>query len=180
MTIKESEARIKSRIWQAIAQTDLDLEQVDKATLESIVDLTTEAALLEMDNSFGQSLSDAQASSLDQALNDEDEDILWQGRPFLSLTLRYRITDERVVITEGLFGKQTENIELIRIQDMDHSQSFGERLINVGDINIRSHDSSHPEFQLKNVQNPAEVHEILRRAVLSARKKHNFTYREEM
>jgi len=63
---------------------------------------------------------------------------------------------------------------------MDHSQTFGERLLKIGDVNIRSHDPSHPELQLKNVRDPHQVYEVLRRAVLSARKKHNFSYREEM
>jgi hypothetical protein len=180
MSISEAHARLKSRIWQSIAQTELDLSALEKESVESLVDLVTEAALLELDEVMGSSLNNEDMSQLEKDLNDGDEDILWEGRPFLSLTLRYRITDERILITQGLFGKATENIELIRIQDMSHKQSFGERLINVGDITLRSHDSSNPVFYLKNVTNPAEVHEILRRAVLAARKKHNFTYREEM
>lgn len=180
MSITEAQARIKARIWQAVAQEKPDVSGLSKEALESLVDVVTEAALLELDEVMGSSLATEKASKLEQALNDEDEDILWAGRPFLSLTLSYKITDERILITEGLLGKSNENIELIRIQDMAHIQSFGERLINVGDINIRSHDANQPIFQLKNIKNPAEVHEILRRAVLSARKKHNFTYREEM
>jgi len=180
MSITEAHARLKSRIWQSIAQTELDISALEKETAESLVDLVTEAALLELDEVIGASLKTEQISQLEQLLHDEDEDLLWEGRPFLSLTLQYKITDERILITQGLFGKATENIELIRIQDMAYSQSFGERLINVGDITIRSHDSSNPVFELKNISNPAEVHEILRRAILVARKKHNFTYREEM
>jgi len=180
MSISEAHTHLKARIWQTIAQSGLDISALDKETVESFVDLVTEAALLEIDETMGKSLETAQLSHLEQALNDNDEDVLWEGRPFLSLTLHYRITDERILITQGLLGKTTDNIELIRIQDTSFSQSFSERLIKVGDITIRSHDSSNPVFQLKNVSNPAEVHEILRRAILSARKKHNFTYREEM
>jgi hypothetical protein len=180
MSINETQTRIQARIWQAIAQTDLDVSGLDKETLDALVKMVTEAALLELDNEMGKSLAlEKPGGALDTDI-DEDEPVLWEGRPFLSLTLHYRISDERVLITEGLLGKKTENIELIRIQDMSHSQSFGERIINVGDLTIRSHDTSNPVFELKNVKNPAEVHEILRRAVLKARKRHNFTYREEM
>jgi uncharacterized membrane protein YdbT with pleckstrin-like domain len=105
---------------------------------------------------------------------------LWRGRPFLSLVLEYTITDERIKITSGLLGKSHENVELIRVQDVDHSQTFGERVLKIGDITIRSHDPSHPEIVLRNVQDPSSVYEILRRAVLNARKRHNFSYREEM
>lgn len=179
MSVNEADARIRARIWQAIAQSELDLSGVERETLEALIQLVSESALLEMDAEIEDSLA-PETAFIENALNDEDEDLLWEGRPFLSLTLYYRITDERILITEGLFGKANENIELIRIQDIAHKQSFGERMINVGDIIIKSHDTSHPSFMLKNVRDPKVVHEILRKAVLAARKKHNFTYREEM
>lgn len=179
MSVNEADARIRARIWQAIAQSDLDLSGVDRETLESLVQLVSESALVEMDEEINKSLA-PEAAFAKIGDSDDEEVLLWQGRPFLSITLYYKITDERILISEGLFGKATESIELVRIQDIAHKQSFGERLLNVGDVIIKSHDSSHPTFSLNNVRNPQEVHEILRKAVLEARKKHNFTYREEM
>ena len=187
MALNEAHARIKSRVWQAVAQSDLDLSALDKDARESLVDLVTEAALLEMDTEMDRSLAEegkqlrTTAGIPDTSVfDDEKEDILWQGRPFLSLTLHYTITDERIRITEGLLGKSRANIELVRIQDINYSQTFSERLLNLGDISIQSHDRSNPEVILKNVSDPEGVYEILRRAVLQARKKHNLTYREEM
>jgi len=69
---------------------------------------------------------------------------------------------------------------LNRIQDIDQKQTLKERLLSVGDITILSHDSSHPEIIFNDIKEPQEVHEILRRAILSARKKHGLRYREEM
>ena len=83
-------------------------------------------------------------------------------------------------IIEGLLGKDREDIELVRVQDLDQSQSVSERILNVGDIHIHSHDRSHPTVTLRNVKDPQQVHEILRRAILNARKKHGLIYREEM
>ena len=182
MTINEAQARIKARVWQAVAQADLDLSALDKETLESFVDLVTESALLEIDSELDASkLANKQAAVADDDEYDEfGEQVLWQGRPFLSLVLDYTITSERIKITSGLLGKAHENIELIRVQDVDHSQTFGERMLKIGDITIRSHDPSHPEVVLRNIQDPNGVYEILRRAVLEARKRHNFSYREEM
>ncbi len=182
MTIKEAQARIKARVWQSVAQADLDLSALDKTTLESFVDLVTESALLEIDSELDASLlSDPKEKVSDDEDDDEfGEEVLWRGRPFLSLVLDYTITDERIKITSGLLGKAHENVELIRVQDIDHSQTFGERVLKIGDITIRSHDPSHPEIVLRNVQDPTGVYEILRRAVLNARKRHNFSYREEM
>lgn len=182
MYLKDAQARIKANVWQAIAKSELDVKALDKATLDALVNLVTEAALMDADEEMGKSLASQQMEVPIEAsiLDDDKEDILWEGRPFLSISLHYTITDERIRITEGFFGKARENVELIRIQDVDYSQTFSERLLNLGDINIHSHDSSHPKVQLKNIRDPESVYEIVRRAVLSARRKHNFTYREEM
>lgn len=177
-SIKEAESRIKARVWQEIAQGDIDTGNMDKASLETLVSAITQSALMEMDSTIDDSLKEQPGRK--SVLNDDDEDLLWEGRPFLSLTLHYTITSERIRITEGLLGKTREDVELIRVQDIDHSQTFTERMLNLGDVTIRSHDSSHPLIILKNVKDPEEVHEILRRAILAARKRHNFTYREEM
>ncbi len=183
MTIKEAQARIKARVWQSVAQADLNLSALDKTTLENFVDLVTEAALLEIDNELDLSQLATKSAAAEVAEEEDDEfgeKVLWEGRPLLSLVLNYTITSERIKITSGLLGKAHENVELIRVQDVDHSQTFGERVLKIGDITIRSHDPSHPEIVLRNIQDPGSVYEILRRAVLDARKRHNFSYREEM
>jgi uncharacterized membrane protein YdbT with pleckstrin-like domain len=119
-------------------------------------------------------------SPVDDDSDDETEKVLWEGRPYLSLRVHYQITNERIRITKGMLGKDREDIELVRVQDIDVSQGMTERALGIGDINIRSHDQSHPHVKLNNVANPTEVHEILRRAMLKARKKYNVTFREEM
>lgn len=181
MNVQEAQARIKARVWQTIAQSDLDLSGIEKSSLESLVNILTEAALLEIDEEIGEILvtetDEATTSSDDDT---DDERLLWSGRPFLSPTVHYAITTERIKIRHGLLGKTFDYVELIRVQDLKHSQSFSERILKIGDINIRSHDPSHPSIELNNVQNPEQVYEILRDAVQSARKRHNFSYREEM
>lgn len=182
MSLEEVRARIKARVWKAVAQSKLDVSALDQETMESLIDLVADAAMSEADQQISKSVAlSSEASAADDALLDDNkEDILWEGRPFLSLVLHYTVTDERIRITEGFLGKARENVELIRIQDIDYKQSLSERMLNLGDINIRSHDPSNPAIQLKNIKDPDAVYEILRRAVLAARKRHNFTYREEM
>ncbi len=111
---REAQARIKASIWQSIAQSDLDLSSLDKDTLESLVDLVTTEAMLEMDEQLGESWSESKSmetDSGDDAAAESDEQVLWEGRPFLSVSMFYQITDERVHISEGLFGKTHQNIE---------------------------------------------------------------------
>lgn len=191
MTPQESQARLKARIWKSLAQSTVDTSKLSDAELETLVDVTTAAALLELDDQLGQTAREAESemaptqgsdpdSSDDQLFLDGKEDTLWEGRPFLSMTTHYLITDERIRITHGLLGKSSENVELVRVQDMDYSQSVFERSIRIGDVTVRSHDSHKPIIKLNNVVDPQGVYEILRKAVLNARKRHGFTYREEM
>ena len=50
----------------------------------------------------------------------------------------------------------------------------------MGDIIIRSADPSMPKAVLNNVKEPEKVHEILRRAMLNARKRFRYSVQEEM
>jgi len=184
MSIQETHAKIKSQIWEAIEQSQVDVSGISKENLDTIVDVAAESALLALDQEMDDEVK-KESRVMDTAvsndlLNDDKEDILWEGRPFLSISLQYTITDERIRITSGVLGKARENIELVRIQDLDYKQTMTERMINIGDISVLSHDRSDPRVVLKNVKDPEAVYEILRRAVLHARKRHGFTYREEM
>lgn len=189
MSINETHAKIKANIWQTIAQSEIDVSAVDKGTLSELVDLIIDASMEEIDAQMDQPMAAFEEEEVsdviktavdDDILLDNKEDILWQGRPFLSMVQSYVITDERIRITSGFFGKSTENIELVRIQDVDYRQTFSDRMIQVGDISIKSQNPSRPHIILSNVKDPEKVYEILRRAILHARKRHGFTYREEM
>lgn len=189
MSINETHAKIKANVWQTIAQTDIDVSKIEKSTLTELVDLIVDAAMAEIDEQIDRPLAVYEEGAVsdvietavaEDILEDSKEDILWQGRPFLSLVEAYTITDERIRITSGFFGKSTENIELVRIQDVDYRQTFSDRMIKVGDISIKSQNASRPHISLRNIKDPERIYEILRRAILHARKRHGFTYREEM
>lgn len=187
MTMNELRTHLEARARQAIAESGLDINTVDKATVETLVQNLADGALLELDKHVQNSLKPAALAAVvgkgGHDPFDPDplrEDVLWEGRPLLSINTRYLITDERIRITEGILGKKREDIELVRIQDVSQSQNVGERLLSIGDITIRSNDRGNPIIVLQNIADPEKVHEIVRRAVLNARKKHGFTYREEM
>ncbi len=183
MLPREAQARLKARIWQSIAQSDIDLSSIKREDLEILVDILTSEAMLEMDEQLGESWSNANEGENKDLQSDPDsaaEKILWEGRPFLSISQYYKISDQRIHIADGLFGRTHHNIELIRIQDLDYKQSFSERLFNLGDIFVRSHDPRTPSFVLRNIKDPQSVFEILRQAVRSARKDQKLTFQEEM
>ena len=185
MISSEAQSRIKAQIWQAIADNDLDLSGLDKETRSQLVDLVTLATLNAVDQELGAFLEQNQESLAALTTEEEDpieddEEVLWEGRPFLSISVRYLITDQRIHVAKGLLGRKFENIELVRVQDVDHRQSLAERMINRGDIEIRSHDPNSPLIILENIENPQQVYDTLRRAVRAARRDSGLTFQEEM
>lgn len=182
-SLEESRSRITGRIWQSIAQSGIEVSAIPKEQMQVLVDSVANGVLLALDDMLddvglpqGQSQPVATAVDVDRP----DEGILWQGRPLLSLVESYIVTTQRLRIITGLLGKAREDIELIRLQDIDHKQTLGERMLGIGDIVIRSHDPSNPEMVLRNVKDPEKVHEIIRRAMLDARKRGRYTVQEEM
>lgn len=184
MSVEQIRASIIGRIWQSVAESKVDTSSIPKEQLERLVGTIADNVLVTVNDLLGD--ADASNEEMEEAstavglASDGEEEILWKGRPFLSLTEHYSITSERVRIIRGFMSKDRDDIELIRIQDIDHTQRFTERMINVGDITLHTADASTAEVVLRNVDEPEKVHEILRRAVLEARKRHRVGFREEM
>jgi len=175
MTIEKTRAQIMSKVWQAFAQSEVDLTSLPQAEQEKLAGSITDNMLKAMD----EFLDDVDVEDM-ESVDEHSETILWEGRPFLSLVEKYVLTNERLKVVQGFFGRKTENFELIRIQDIDFEQAVGERMLNLGDITVRGHDTSNATIILRNVSDPEEVYETLRRAWLNARKTHGLQFREEM
>ncbi len=177
MSIQEMKDTITAKVWQATAQSGIDLSSVPEDDLKRLIDTVIDAALDVVNDQMEQI---SQTMPSDPELTDDEESVLWKGRPHLSLTTRYIITSERISIIEGIMTKYRNNVELVRVQDIDYKQNLGERALNIGDIFIESSDPKMPKFMLENVKSPSEVQEILWKAVRGARKRHGFTFREDM
>lgn len=180
MSLAENKARIKAGVWQAIAKSNVNLSAISQEDMDKLVGAIADGILGEIDEILGEASGSLESTPQLATTGGEAEKMLWQGRPFLSISVNYQITTERVRIIEGIFAKERRDIELIRVQDIDHKQNLTERALSIGDVFIHSHDKTDPEIVLNNIPNPDEVHEILRRAVLDARKKHGIRYREDM
>ena len=179
MTVEQSRERVKSSIWQSIAQSGVKIDAVPTDQLDVLVNAITDGVLVAVDDLLEDSGMAGRQDSAFAPLADE-EVVLWEGRPFLSLVVHYRITNQRVRIESGFLGKDRDDIELVRIQDIDHNQGLTERMLNIGDIRLASADPSKPDAVLRNVKDPVAVHEILRRAMLDARKRYRYSVQEEM
>lgn len=180
-TLQESKARITSRVWQSIAQSGVDVSSIPQEQLSVLVGAIADGMLLAMDEMLGDIGAAQRTFDTGAAVADgSDEAVLWEGRPLLSLIESYVVTNQRVRVIRGLLGKDREDIELVRIQDIDHKQTLGERILNIGDVYIRSSNASDPEVTLRNVTDPDKVHEVIRRAMMDARKRYRLTFQEEM
>lgn len=176
MSIKQTRAQVIANIWQAIAQSGIDLSTLPHDQQEKLVANIADNVMLGMDAM----LEAQEAQPAGEIETDEGEQVLWTGRPFLSMVESYVITTERLKIIKGMLSRDLENYELIRMQDIDLSQGVDERIFNIGDITIHGQDPSDPTVILRNVSKPDEVQEILRRAWLEARKRHGLQFREFM
>lgn len=180
MAIAEAKSRVVTRIWQSIASSGVSVNAIPKEQLDALVNAIADGVLVAVNEELAEA-GLATRSVVDEAAPlHSEEKVLWEGRPFLSLTTFYRITNERVRAQYGLLGKDFEDIELIRIQDLDRSQGMMERMLDIGDIIIQSSDPSRPQLVLENVPSPDQVHELLRRGMLDARKKFRYSVQEEM
>lgn len=177
MSIEKTRAQIKGSIWQAIAQSEVDLSGVSQEDQEKLVTRIADHVMIAMNDLLEEMPS---PEPPEEVMEEDGERVLWKGRPFLSMVESYVITTERVKVIRGVVSRGIENYELIRIQDIDLQQSINERLLGIGDITIRGQDASEPVLELRNVSRPDEVYEILRRAWLDARKRHGLQFREYM
>ncbi len=177
MSIQQTRANIVSAIWKSIAQSEVDLSAVPADQQEKLVGVIADQVM----NAVNEIITEENPlpKTIEQDLSDE-ETVLWEGRPFLSLVETYLVTSERLKIVSGFISRDVEIFELIRLQDIDYKQHLGERMLKIGDITIRGQDLSKDRIVLRNIQDPEKVYEILRKAWLAARKRHGLQFREFM
>ncbi len=188
MSIDSTRAQIIARVWQAVAQSGVDLSSVSQAQQEVLVNKIADQMLFTLNDLLDeipqpapeQEPQSAAKTSLDSSHDEYREEILWRGRPFLSLVENYTITSDRITMVRGLLSKDIENFELVRIQDIDFDRSVGDRLLGLGDIEIRGADPSQSHITLRNISDPEAVYELLRKAWLAARKRQGLQFREYM
>ena len=115
----------------------------------------------------------------------EKHEVKWKDRKRTIFGLpwsftRYRLTDDKLIVSTGLFSLNEEEIRLYRIMDVTLKRSLGERLWGLGTIHLCSSDKTTPEIDIKRVRQSADVKEMLSDMVEVARKKNRVSAREFM
>src|SRR5688572_6675105 len=64
---------------------------------------------------------------------------------------RYELSSERLRITTGVLSRVTSNLELYRITDLTVSQTFWQRLVGIGNIELVTTDRTTPTLPIKSI-----------------------------
>lgn len=120
-----------------------------------------------------------------EQLQDEKPTYKWKDRKRIIFGLpwsftRYRLNDDKLIISTGLFSINEEEVRLYRIMDVTLKRSLGERLWGLGTIHVCSSDKTTPEFDIKRIPNSESVKNMLSDMVEAARKKNRVSAREFM
>jgi hypothetical protein len=175
MAIERSRERLAGRIRGILDGSGVNLSWLSDDERERLVARLTDGVLATLDE-----LLDEEDAERRPAAPSGDEQVLWAGRPFLSIGEHYTVTNERVRVERGVLSRRTDDIELVRLQDIDLSQGLTERMMNVGDITLRGSGAAELVLVLRNVREPDRVQEIIRRAMLEARRRHGLQFRETL
>jgi uncharacterized membrane protein YdbT with pleckstrin-like domain len=63
----------------------------------------------------------------------------------------YQLTTERLKITQGVFSKVTDTLELYRVKDIETRQPFLYRMFHIENIAVNTSDSSSPFILLEGI-----------------------------
>jgi uncharacterized membrane protein YdbT with pleckstrin-like domain len=72
---------------------------------------------------------------------------------------RYTVTDQRIRLTQGVFSKRTDSLELYRVKDVVMIEPFWLRLFGLGNVELRTSDLSSLLLVLRAVPEPAALRE---------------------
>ncbi|MDB5904640.1 MAG: hypothetical protein JWM26_3518 [Betaproteobacteria bacterium] len=87
--------------------------------------------------------------------------------------IRYELTTERLKLRQGVLNRILDEIELYRVRDYRLEQPFFLRIFSLGNIMVRTTDTTHPLLVLRAVRDGENVLEALRRNVEECRAKKN-------
>jgi membrane protein YdbS with pleckstrin-like domain len=87
------------------------------------------------------------------------------------LGVRYRLTTQRLFVHRGILTRTTDQMELMRVDDVRLRQGIVDRIVNTGNVEVIGSDATDQDIVLESVSTPAEVAEALRLHVRGARAK---------
>ena len=90
-------------------------------------------------------------------------------RWLMTASLQYTLTDQRLILRRGVFGRSTDYVELYRVKDSHFTQTFIERLLGLGTIRLRTTQDSLPLVDMNGMNAPEPLWNQIR-ALVEARR----------
>ncbi len=81
---------------------------------------------------------------------------------------KYELTDQRLLITTGVLGKQRREIELRRVQDFAVREPFWLRFVGLGDLAVFTADRATGDIILHALKDPKQMDAHIRQIVRTA------------
>lgn len=113
------------------------------------------------------------------------EELVWRGKPSMltalrkSISERYEVSNQRLIVEYGILNKRTEEIELYRVQDLSVERTLFDRMFGVGNIVIHSGDATGGALVLFDIANADNVKDQIRAASRVERQRHRVGVFEE-
>ena len=81
----------------------------------------------------------------------------------------YELTTERLKITEGVFSKVTDTLELYRVKDIETRQPFLDRIFGLENVQLNTSDASSPFIFLEAIPSGVGLADKIRNQVEAIR-----------
>ena len=80
---------------------------------------------------------------------------------YRKLAVHYELTSQRFIHKFGILRQVTDRIEVIDIDDVTVEQGIIQRVLGVGNIRVASSDRTHPELQLRGIDDVKRVADVI-------------------
>jgi len=87
----------------------------------------------------------------------------------------YRVTNQRVLIEQGVFSKTVDEIDLRYVDDSTFTQSLMDRILGIGSVTLMSSDTNTPRYMLRSIKDPRGVREMIRAEAYQVSQRQIFT-----
>ena len=84
---------------------------------------------------------------------------LFLGLPFTFT--KYTVKEDMITIDEGLFKTVENDCYMYKVQDVEHSATFLEKLVRLGTVTCYTGDTTHPTLTLVHIKNSKAVKDFI-------------------
>lgn len=91
---------------------------------------------------------------------------------------QYEISADRIEFARGVFSRKIDNLDMFRIVDIRLLQSFWDRLVGVGTVELTTTDKSDRLVKIGKIHQPKRLYDKIKKAMLSADRKQRVIHLE--